>query len=61
LPVLSDDDVTTYCPTKYLAVSVAIHSNNPAPTPQHGVRYEWLRKQTPVARTRYFFIYQLRD
>jgi hypothetical protein len=61
LPVLSDDDVKAHCPTKYIAVSVAIHSNNPAPTPQHGVRYEWLRKQTPIARTRYFFIYQLRD
>ena len=35
--------------------------NNPAPTPPHKVRLEWVRAQTPVARTTHFFIYRLRD
>lgn len=61
LPVLSADDVPHHCPTKYLAVSAAILSNNPAPTPQHKVRLEWVRARTPVARTTHFFIYQVRE
>ncbi len=60
-PILSDDDVKLYCPTKYLAVSAAILSNNPAPTPPHKARLEWLRAQTPVARTTYFVIYRVKD
>jgi hypothetical protein len=50
-----------HCPTKYLAVSTALLSNNPALTPIHKVRLEWVRTQTPVARTTHFLIYQLRD
>jgi hypothetical protein len=61
LPLHSGTDVRTAAPTKYLAVSVAILSNNPAMTPAHRIAYEWARDQTPVARTTYFFIYQLRD
>ncbi|QJW97594.1 ArnT family glycosyltransferase [Frigoriglobus tundricola] len=61
LPLRSADDAVTYCPTKYLAVSVSHFSNNPAPFPQHKARLEWARGQTPVARTTYFLIYQLRD
>lgn len=61
LPVRDADDVPHHCPTKYLAVSAAILSNNPAPTPPHKARLEWVRAQTPVARTTHFFIYQLRE
>jgi hypothetical protein len=61
LPVQSEDDVKAICNTKYLAVSVAILSNNPAPTPPHHARLVWLKQQTPVARTTHFVIYQLRE
>jgi hypothetical protein len=61
IPVQSGDDVRAHCQTKYLAVAVAVLSNNPAPTPPHKVRLEWIRGQTPVARTTHFFIYRLRD
>jgi hypothetical protein len=61
LPIQTGDDVKTHCPTKYLAVSVAILHNNPAMTPQHKVAHDWVRTQTPVARTRHFFIYQPRE
>ena len=60
-PVTAPDDVKTLCRTKYLAVSVNILSSNPAPTPMHGVRLEWVRGLTPAARTTHFLIYQLRD
>jgi hypothetical protein len=49
------------CPTKYLAVSVALLNNNPAPTPEHKIALEWVKAKAPVARTKYFAIYQLRD
>lgn len=61
LPLQTGDDAKAQCPTKYLAVSVAILSNNPAPTPSHKVAHEWVRGLTPVARTTHFYIYQLRD
>ena len=61
LPVEKGDDVMTHCQAKYLAVSVAILSNNPAPTPAHKVALEWVKAKKPVARTTHFFIYQLRD
>ncbi|MBP3959243.1 hypothetical protein J8F10_28700 [Gemmata sp. G18] len=61
LPVVPGDDMGHYCQTKYVAVSVAILSNNPAPTPQHKVRLEWVRARQPVARTTHFFIYQVRE
>lgn len=61
LPIRSGDDILAQCPTKYLAVSVAILSNNPAPTPEHKIALEWVKTKTPVARTKYFAIYQLRD
>ncbi len=61
LPLESDADVPHHCPTKYLAVSAAILSNNPAPTPPHKARLEWVRARTPVARTTHFFIYQVRE
>jgi hypothetical protein len=60
-PVQAPDDVKVFCRTEYLAVSVGVLSNNPAPTPMHGVRLEWVRRQTPVARTTYFYIYRVRD
>jgi hypothetical protein len=61
LPVRTSDDVKAQCPTKYLAVSVAILSGNPAPTPAHKVAHEWIKTQKPVARTTHFYIYQLQD
>ncbi len=61
IPLQRADDIPAHCPTKYLAVSAAILSNNPAPTPPHKARLEWVRAQTPVARTTHFFIYRLRD
>ena len=61
LPILADDDVKAHCPTKYLAVSAAIMSNNPAPTPPHKMRLEWVRAQVPVARTTHFVIYRVKD
>lgn len=61
LPVTNGDDVKAQCPTKYLAVSVGLLSNNPAPTPAHKAALEWVKTQTPVARTTHFNIYQLRD
>jgi len=61
IPVQYEGDLKSICPTKYLAVSVSILSNNPAPTPPHRARLEWLEQQTPVARTTHFCIYQLRD
>lgn len=59
IPVQYEGDLKNICPTKYLAVSISILSNNPAPTPPHQARLAWLEQQTPVARTTYFFIYQL--
>ncbi|AWM40571.1 hypothetical protein GobsT_09090 [Gemmata obscuriglobus] len=61
IPLTGNDDTPTHCPTKYLAVSVAILSNNPAPTPAHKARLEWIKTQTPVARTTHFFIYRVRE
>ncbi len=61
LPIQNGADLKAQCPTKYLAVSVALLSSNPAPTPAHGAALTWLKAQTPVARTTHFFIYQLRD
>lgn len=61
LPVETGDDVMAQCPTKYLAVSAALLSSNPAPTPAHKVALEWVKQKAPVARTTHFFIYQLRD
>jgi hypothetical protein len=61
VPVQAPDDVKTLCTTKYLAVSIAILYNNPAPTPPHATRLEWIRTQTPVAQTTHFAIYQLRE
>lgn len=55
------NDVPELCPTKYLAVNVALLSGNPAPTPPHKARLEWVRARAPVARTAHFNIYQLRD
>ncbi|MBY0460380.1 MAG: hypothetical protein K2V38_23950, partial [Gemmataceae bacterium] len=55
------DDLAGVYPTKYLAVSVSILANNPAPTPPHRVRLEWVKSRTPVARTTHFVIYQLRE
>jgi hypothetical protein len=60
LPVQGGDDIKLHCPTKYLAVSVAILHNNPAPTPHHKAALDWVRRQTPAARTTHFFIYRLR-
>ncbi|HEY1188140.1 MAG TPA: hypothetical protein VGE74_10810, partial [Gemmata sp.] len=60
-PLVSAADVPQQCPTKYLAVSVAILSNNPAPTPEHKARLEWVKGRAPVARTTHFFIYRVRD
>lgn len=60
IPLQAEDDLRR-CPTKYLAVSVALLSNNPAPTPPHKVRLEWVRGQTPVARTTHFLIYRVHD
>lgn len=60
-PLRGDADASEVCKTKYLAVSAAILSNNPAPTPQHKARLEWVRTQQPVARTTHFLIYQLRE
>ncbi|MFM8272972.1 MAG: hypothetical protein ACKODX_11640 [Gemmata sp.] len=61
LPVVSDADVPHHCPTKLLAVSAALLSNNPAMTPAHKVRLDWVRGQEPVARTTHFVILRLRD
>jgi hypothetical protein len=61
LPVHTGDDVKAHCPTRYLAVSVAILHNNPAPTQQHKAALDWVRTQAPVTRTTYFVIYQIRD
>jgi hypothetical protein len=61
IPLQGEADIEAHCPTKLLAVSAAILSNNPAPTPPHKARLEWVRAQTPVARTTHFFIYRLRD
>ncbi len=61
LPLQGESDVPAVCETKLLAVSAAIFSGNPAPTPPHKARLEWLRAQTPVARTTHFVIYQLRE
>ena len=61
VPLTASDDIKQLCPAKYLAVSVAILSNNPAPTPPHKARLEWVKSQTPVARTTHFFIYRVRE
>lgn len=61
LPISSGEDVKAQCPTRYLAVSAGLLSNNPAPTPAHKAALEWVRTQEPVARTTHFNIYQLRD
>ena len=61
IPVQGESDVRALCPAKYLAVSAAILSNNPAPTPPHAARLEWLRTQAPAARTTHFAIYRLRE
>jgi hypothetical protein len=58
---LASGDVRTLCPTKYLAVSSSIMIGHPLTPPQHNLRLEWVRTQTPVARTTHFVIYQLRD
>jgi hypothetical protein len=60
LPVQSEEDVKTICSTKYLAVSAALFSAHPAPTPPHQMRLAWVKQQTPVARTTHFVIYQLK-
>jgi hypothetical protein len=61
IPLQGEGDTPRVCATKYLAVSAALFSNNPAPTPPHAARLAWIKGQSPVARTRYFAIYQLRD
>lgn len=60
-PLRPGGDVPYYCPARYLAVSAAILSNNPAPTPEHKARLEWVKARVPVARTTHFFVYQVRD
>jgi hypothetical protein len=61
LPVASGDDVKAQCPTRLLAVSAGLLSNNPAPTPAHKAALEWAKGQTPVARTTHFNIYRVRE
>lgn len=60
-PLRGEGDVRDICPTRYLAVGIAILHNNPAPTPPHAERLAWLRKQKPIARTTEFVIYQMRE
>lgn len=45
---------------RFLAVSVGCLYGNADITPGHRVTGDWVRTQTPVARTRYFLIYRLR-
>ncbi len=61
IPIRAEGDVRELCPTKYLAVSASLFSNNPAPTPPHAARLAWLNRQTPVARTTHFVIFRLRN
>lgn len=61
IPLKGPDDVPEHCRTKYVAVSAALFANNPAPTPPHKARLEWLRAREPVARTTHFNIFQLRE
>jgi hypothetical protein len=42
-----------------LAVSVGCLRGNADITPQHRFAVDWVRTQTPIARTRYFLIYRL--
>jgi hypothetical protein len=60
-PVRTDDEARARCPSKYLAVSVAVLSSNPALTPMHKESLEWVRTRPVVARTTHFVIIQLRD
>jgi hypothetical protein len=60
-PVRTLDEMRALCPARYLAVSVAVLSNNPAPTPMHQVSLEWVRAQPVAARTAHFVIIRLRD
>jgi hypothetical protein len=61
LPLLSEDDVPVICPTKYLAVSTTVTAIHAPQIAGHEARRVWLARQTPVARTTHFAIYQLRD
>jgi hypothetical protein len=45
---------------RFLAVSVGCLYGNADITPWHRVTGDWVRTQTPVARTRHFLIYRLR-
>jgi hypothetical protein len=59
--VRTDEEARAVCPGKYLAVAVAVLSNNPSPTPMHKVSLEWARSRPVVARTTHFVIVRLRD
>jgi hypothetical protein len=61
IPLRGEGDVRELCPTRYLAVSASLFSNNPAPTPPHAARLAWLKRQAPSARTTHFVIFRLRD
>jgi hypothetical protein len=60
-PVQTDAQMRDKCAAKYLAVSVSVLSNNPAPTPMHAVSLDWVRTHPVVARTTHFVIIQVRE
>ena len=60
IPLTTGEDVRTVVGDGYLAVSVGALYGHAGVTPSNKIAVEWLRTQTPVARTHTFFIYDLR-
>jgi hypothetical protein len=53
--------IRDYCGTPLLAVSIGDVHGNIDVTAQHRAGVDWLAAQAPIARTRYFLIYRLRE
>jgi hypothetical protein len=60
MPVRSGADVKRLVETPYLAVGTGVFTCDPDRTPAKVAALAWLRRQTPVARTATFLIYDLR-
>ncbi len=60
LPIRSEADLRAAVGRRYLAASATMLASNPDATPANRVATDFLRTQTPVARTGQFVIYDLR-
>lgn len=60
VPLHCQDDMRTYCWGRYLAVATTI-GHGFTLSPAHRIAKEFLKNRAPVARTKTFLIYDLRD